>query len=363
MNKEKSTYKEIMLVFLKLGCFAFGGPAAHIAMMESEIVEKRQWITKEAFIDMLGFTSLIPGPNSTEMAILLGHARGGKKGLFVAGFSFILPAALIVLAFAYVYQTFGQIPEVSGIFQGILPVILAIILQAVYRLAKTVLKTVEAVIVTLVVLTLSLLGMTEIPLLIIAVLAMFFYKKVILEKKTHVIDPISLLSLFLIFLKIGAILYGSGYVLISFLNTELVEGLGLITGQQLIDAVAIGQFTPGPVFTTATFIGYLIYGIPGAIVATIGIFLPAFLIIFFFHGLIEKMRASKHVSYVLDGLNAAAIALMLSVTITLGMSSLTTILGLTIFVMSGFLLIKFKVNATYLILLGAMIGFLTVILA
>ncbi|MFU8792892.1 MAG: chromate transporter [Acholeplasmataceae bacterium] len=362
MTEKKGVYKEIMAVFLKLGIFAFGGPAAHVAMMESEIVEKRQWITKEAFIDMLGFTSLIPGPNSTEMAILLGHARGGKKGLFLAGFSFILPAALIVLAFAYVYQTFGNIPEVSGVFQGILPVILAIILQAVYRLAKTVLKTIEAVIVTAVILTLSLLGMTEILLLMIAVIAIFFYKKVIAEKKTRVIDPISLFSLFLIFLKIGAILYGSGYVLIAFLNTELVQGLGLITSQQLVDAVAIGQFTPGPVFTTATFIGYLIYGIPGAIVATIGIFLPAFLIIFFFHGFIEKMRASRHVSYVLDGLNAAAIALMLSVTIQLGLTSLTTLLGLGIFLASGFLLIRFKVNATYLILIGALVGLLTVML-
>lgn len=362
MKEDKGIYKEIMAVFLKLGIFAFGGPAAHVAMMESEIVEKRQWVTKEKFIDMLGFTSLIPGPNSTEMAILLGHARGGKKGLFIAGFSFILPAALIVLAFAYVYQTFGSLPEVSGIFQGILPVILAIIIQAVYRLAKTVLKTIEALIVTVIILTLSLLGMTEIPLLIIAVLAMFFYKKVIKEKKTRMVDPVSLLALFWVFLKIGAILYGSGYVLIAFLNTELVLNLGLITSQELIDAVAIGQVTPGPVFTTATFIGYLIYGVPGAIVATIGIFLPAFLIIFFFHGVIEKMRASKHISYVLDGLNAAAIALMLSVTIKLGISSLTTLLSMSIFIISGFLLIKYKINATYLILIGALIGLLSVIL-
>ena len=358
MKYTLKTYQEIMVVFFKLGLFAFGGPAAHIAMMESEVVHKRQWMTKEKFIDMIGFTNLIPGPNSTEMAILIGHQRGGKKGLFVAGISFILPAAFIVLLFAFFYQRYGTVPEVAGIFSGILPVILAIILQAVYRLAKTVLKTFEALLVTTGVLVLSLLGMTEIPLLIIAVLVMFLYKKWINRQQLHVVDPISIMALFFIFLKIGSILYGSGYVLIAFLNTELVVNLGLITSQELIDAVAIGQFTPGPVFTTATFIGYLIHGLPGAIVATIGIFLPAFIIIFLFHGLIDKMRASKNISFVLDGLNAAAIALMLSVTIKLGLTSLVTIPSIIIFITSGFLLIKYKINPTYLIVAGALIGLL-----
>jgi chromate transporter len=358
MRQNIGIYKEICLVFLKLGFFAFGGPAAHIAMMETEIVEKRKWVTKEQFIDMFGFTNLIPGPNSTEMAILLGKARGGKRGLFLAGFSFIIPAFLIVLGFAYVYVRYSTIPEVSAIFNGIKPVILAIILQALFRLSKTALKGYETVVLFLVIFALSLFGISEIPLLLIAAVGMFLYKKITGTKKMHVFDPITLIGLFLIFLKIGAVLYGSGYVLVSFLNTELVTSLGLITNTELLDAIAIGQFTPGPVFTTASFIGYLILGVPGALVATIGIFLPAFLIILLFSGLIDRMRNNQNVSILLDGVNAASIAFMASVTIKLGMSTLISVPYAIIFLLSGVLLIKYKVNATYLILAGAVLGYL-----
>ncbi|MBU1142271.1 MAG: chromate transporter [Firmicutes bacterium] len=348
-----------MKVFLKLGLFAFGGPAAHIAMMEDEVVHKRAWITKEKFIDMIGFTNLIPGPNSTEMAILLGHARGGKRGLFIAGISFIFPAMLIVLGFAILYKNYGNITYVASIFDAIKPVILAIVLQALFRLSKTALTKVESFVLFGIVLTLSLLGITEIPLLLGSAILMFIYRKLKDSKKTLVIEPVSLLTLFLIFLKIGAVLYGSGYVLLAFLRTEFVDQLGLITNAQLIDAVAVGQFTPGPVFTTATFIGYLILDIPGAIVATIGIFLPSFLIIWLLHPLIDKMRGSNHVKHILDGVNAAAIALMAAVTIELGIASIITIVYGIIFVVSAILLIRYKVNATLLILGGAVIGLIT----
>ena len=348
-----------MKVFLKLGLFAFGGPASHIAMMEDEVVHKRAWITKEKFIDMIGFTNLIPGPNSTEMAILLGHARGGKRGLFIAGISFIFPAMLIVLGFAMLYKNYGNINYVASIFDAIKPVILAIVLQALFRLSKTALTKVESFVLFGVVLTLSLLGITEIPLLLGSGILMLIFRKLKDTKKTLVVEPVSLITLFLIFLKIGAVLYGSGYVLLAFLRTEFVDQLGLITNAQLIDAVAVGQFTPGPVFTTATFIGYLILDIPGALVATVGIFLPSFLIIWLLHPLIDKMRNSNHVKHILDGVNAAAIALMAAVTIELGIASIVTVLYGIIFVVSAILLIRYKVNATLLILGGAVIGLIT----
>jgi chromate transporter len=356
MKHSLKIYREIMFVFLKLGLFAFGGPAAHIAMMEDELVTKRKWVTKEKFIDMLGFTNLIPGPNSTEMAILMGHARGGKKGLFIAGISFILPAMLIVLGFAIIYKSYGNVLYVASIFDAIKPVILAIVIQALFRLSKTTLSTFEAIVLFLIVLGLSLLGVSEIPLLFGAAAIMYLYKRVQEKTIAVVIEPISLITLFLIFLKIGSVLYGSGYVLLAFLRTEFVTNLGLLSNSQLIDAVAVGQFTPGPVFTTATFVGYLLADIPGAILATIGIFAPAFLIIWLLHPLIDKMRASKHVKHLLDGVNAAAIALMAAVTFELGIATLTSFLFGLIFALSAFLLIKFKINPTYLILGGAVIG-------
>jgi chromate transporter len=358
MKHHLKIYREIMLVFLKLGLFAFGGPAAHIAMMEDELVTKRKWVTKEKFIDMLGFTNLIPGPNSTEMAILLGHSRGGKKGLFIAGISFIFPAMMIVLGFAVVYKSYGNILYVASIFDAIKPVILAIVIQALFRLSKTTLSTFEAIVLFVIVLGLSILGISEIPLLFGSAGLMYLYKRIQEKNLVAVVEPISLLTLFLIFLKIGSVLYGSGYVLLAFLRTEFVTNLGILTNSQLIDAVAVGQFTPGPVFTTATFIGYLLADLPGALLATVGIFAPSFLIIWLLHPLIDKMRASKHVKHLLNGVNAAAIALMAAVTIELGIASITSILYGFIFAISAFLLIRFKVNATYLIASGGLIGLL-----
>ena len=260
---------EIFKVFAKLGIFAFGGPAAHVAMMEDEIVTKRKWMSKERFIDMYGFTSLIPGPNSTEMAILMGYHRGGMIGLIIAGVSFILPAVLIVLALAFVYVNYGSLPLVAGLFDGVKPVILAIVLQALYRLSKSVLSSFEKVLIFIAVLALSFFGFSEIPLILIGASIYFIIKKMP-KNKTFVVEPMSWFLVFLVFLKIGSVLYGSGYVLLSFLETEFVIRYGAMTSQTLLDAVAVGQFTPGPVFTTATFVGYVIAGFPGAIAASAG---------------------------------------------------------------------------------------------
>ena len=353
----KPIYKEIFTVFAKLGIFAFGGPAAHVAMMEDEIVTKRKWLSKERFIDMYGFTSLIPGPNSTEMAILMGYHRGGIPGLIIAGLSFILPAVFIVLIFAFIYVSYGSIPVVAGLFDGVKPVILAIVIQALYRLSKSILSSFEKALIFVTVLALSFFGLSEIPLILIGATAYFLLKKMP-KGKVFMVEPMSALMVFLVFLKIGSVLYGSGYVLLSFLETEFVLRYGAITNQTLLDAVAVGQFTPGPVFTTATFIGYVIAGFPGAIGATIGIFLPSFLLVAVVFPWFEKLRQNKVLSIFLDGVNAASIALMASVTIKLGMATLLGWQSIVIFLISAALLIKTKINATWLILAGALIGIL-----
>lgn len=348
---------EIFKVFAKLGIFAFGGPAAHVAMMEDEIVTKRKWMSKERFIDMYGFTSLIPGPNSTEMAILMGYHRGGMIGLIIAGMSFILPAVLIVLALAFVYVNYGSLPLVAGLFDGVKPVILAIVLQALYRLSKNVLSSFEKVLIFIAVLALSFFGFSEIPLILIGASIYFIIKKMP-KNKTYVVEPMSWFLVFLVFLKIGSVLYGSGYVLLSFLETEFVLRFGAITSQTLLDAVAVGQFTPGPVFTTATFVGYVIAGFPGAIAATIGIFLPSFLLVGLVFPWFEKLRKNPILSIVLDGVNVASIALMAAVTIKLGIATLIGWQSIIIFLVSAILLIKTKINSTWLILAGSIIGIL-----
>ncbi len=346
---------EIFKVFAKLGIFAFGGPAAHVAMMEDEVVTKRQWMSKERFIDMYGFTSLIPGPNSTEMAILIGYHRGGVIGLIIAGLSFVLPAVAVVLVFAYIYVNYESIPMVAGIFDGVKPVILAIVIQALFRLSKSILSSFEKALIFLAVLALSFFGLSEIPLILIGSATYLIIKK-LPKKKLYVVEPMSWLMVFLVFLKIGSVLYGSGYVLLSFLETEFVIRYGAITAQTLLDAVAVGQFTPGPVFTTATFIGYTIAGLSGAIAATVGIFLPSFLLVGLVFPWFEKLRKNPILSILLDGLNAASIALMASVTIKLGMATLLGWESILIFIISAAILIKTKINSTWLILAGALIG-------
>jgi len=359
-KKEKRVLlQEVALVFLKLGVFAFGGPAAHIAMMEEEVVRRRKWLGKEEFMDMLGFTNLIPGPNSTEMAIHLGFMRAGRAGLFLAGASFILPAAIITGLLAYVYQTYGTIPSVAYVFDGIKPVILAVVAQAIFRLGQTALKKLDTFLLFALAFLGAMLGLPEILLLFGAGIVLLCKRKLGESGfKTLAVEPITLGTLFLIFLKIGTVLYGSGYVLIAFLESELVKGVPALTARQLLDAVAVGQFTPGPVFTTATFVGYLLHGFPGAVLSTVGIFLPSFLLVLLLRPVMAKMRASITLSHALDGVNTASLALMAAVAVKLGIQTLISWPYIALFAASAILLIRFRVSSALLILGGAAAGLL-----
>ncbi len=369
--EKKERWKEIFKVFLKLGTVAFGGPAAHVSMMEEEIVNKRKWLSREKFMDLYGATNLIPGPNSTEFAIHLSFERGGLLGLFIGGVSFILPAMLIVLSLAYTYMVYGALPELTGMLSGIKPVIISIVLLALYRLGKNLLKNKLSIAVFAFAFTLTFLGLGEIRVLIFTALVLFTYKKyktrafsfnpfgtlLLFSLGAKEFTKMTSLSIFSIFLKIGSVLYGSGYVLLAFLESEFVHKYQVITSSQLIDAVAVGQFTPGPVFTTATFIGYLIKGFPGAIAATVGIFLPSFLLVWLLNPLIPKMRNSKVFSVLLDGVNLASLALMASVLIKLGNSSITNFYTFVIFIISFIALLKTKINSAFFILAGGVIGY------
>ena len=371
-------YREIALVFLRLGLVAFGGPAAHIAMMEEELIQKRQWVTREQFMDFLGATNLIPGPNSTEMAIHLGFARGGVLGLVLSGVCFILPAALSVLLFAVLYSQHGQVKGIVGMMDGIKPVVMAVIIQALLRLSRSVITRPLAAGVAAGVIGLNLLGISEIPLLLLAAICVMLYKNrdrlagrlAALPLLSQAASPAAEIAakaaapalgasaLFFTFLKIGAFLYGSGYVLLAFLESEFVTRLGVLTNQQLLDAVAVGQFTPGPVFTTATFIGYLLGGFGGAAAATAGIFLPSFVLVFFLNPLIPRLRASKWFSAALDGVNAASLGLMALISVKLGLASLTGWFPILLFAGAFLALFKFKVNSFYLIVAGGVLGYL-----
>ncbi|WP_299112637.1 chromate efflux transporter [uncultured Winogradskyella sp.] len=367
-----SKLKEVAQVFFKLGCFAFGGPAAHIAMMEDEIIEKRKWMTRDYFLDLIGTTNLIPGPNSTEMTMHCGYERAGKAGLFVAGIAFIFPATIITAILAYLYVKYGQLPEVEPFIYGIKPAVLAIIANAILKLGKKAVKSTELIIIGVLVLVVSLLGVNEVVALLSAgVIGMlYFYLKSKTQSNLNSISPfflflgvnttiakVSTLKLFLIFLKVGAILYGSGYVLFAYLDAELVTR-GLITRAELIDAIAIGQFTPGPVLSTSTFIGYQLSGFSGAIMATAGIFLPSFLFVLILNPFIPKMQKSKILRYFLDSVNIAAVAVMLAVLIVMAKETLMECQSIVIALAAIFLTFKTKVSTIWTILIGAILGFL-----
>lgn len=335
--KNTEDLKEIAKLFLKLGIIGFGGPAAHISMMQEEVVTKRKWLSQQHFLDLIGATNLIPGPNSTEMAIHIGREKAGWRGLIIAGICFILPAVIITGILAWLYKEYGQLPEIQPFVYGIKPAIIAVILGAIFPLAKKSVKTMGLAILGIMVLAGSLLQYNEIYLLfgagILAVMA-FFIKNKKSQNVKNLIPLVALhnsgndilsginLKLFFIFLKVGAILYGSGYVLFAFLDAELVSE-GLISRKQLIDAIAVGQFTPGPVFSSVTFIGYQINGFTGAIVATIGIFLPSFLFVALLNPLVKKMRGSKIFSVFLDAVNVASVAIIISVCISMGKDTIT----------------------------------------
>jgi chromate transporter len=365
-----SPLAEVAALFLKLGLTAFGGPAAHIGIMHDEVVVKRKWLTDAEFLDLLGATNLIPGPNSTEMAIHIGYVRAGWLGLLAGGLGFILPATLIVLALAWLYVQYGTTPQVAWLLYGIKPVVVAIIAQALWNLGRKALKNRALILLGLVILVLYFLGINEILLLFAGGLAFMLISNVqrLRNLEATALFPLSVIALpqaaivfslpvlFLTFLKIGSVLYGSGYVLLAFLRSDFVLRLGWLTDQQLLDAVAIGQVTPGPLFTAATFIGYLLGGVPGAFLATLGIFLPSFIFVAISNPLIPKIRNSVWAGSLLDGVNAAALGLMAAVTFQLARSSLTDLYALAIGVISLFLLLRYKINTTWLIAGGAIAG-------
>ena len=371
--ENKADIKDIAKLFLKLGIIGFGGPAAHIAMMQDEVVTKRKWLTEQHFLDLIGATNLIPGPNSTEMAIHIGHEKGGWKGLIVAGLCFILPAVFITGIFAWLYKQYGQLPELQPFVYGIKPAIIAIILGAIFPLAKKSLKSTELIIIGIIVLASSLLNINEIYLMFGAgfFALLLAYGRNNKQNNVNSFIPLTLLqitnttilsatnaNLFWIFLKIGAILYGSGYVLFAFLDTELVS-TGLLTRQQLIHAIAVGQFTPGPVFSSVTFIGYQINGFTGAIVSTIAIFLPSFAFVALLNPMVKKMRNSKLFSVFLDAVNVASVAIIVSVCFEMGKETITDWRTILIAVLSIAIAFGYrKLNSAFVVLGGSLIGYL-----
>jgi chromate transporter len=373
VSESNQNLKEVALVFFKLGCFAFGGPAAHIAMMEDEIVMKRKWMTRDYFLDLIGSTNLIPGPNSTEMTMHCGYEYAGKKGLFIAGLCFIFPATIITAALAYFYVKYGNLPEVAPFIFGIKPAVLVIIASAIFKLGKKAIKRNELIVLGTLVLVASLSGMNEITALLAAGLLGMLYNSLYntFKARLNSFSPLGLLALsssilkisstklFLVFLKVGAILYGSGYVLFAFLDTELVAR-GWLTRSELIDAIAVGQFTPGPILSTSTFIGYQLSGFTGAIAATAGIFLPSFLFVLILNPLIPKMRQSKLFGYFLDAVNVAAVAVMLAVLFEMSLETLINWKAIAITIVSIFFVFGTKLSTMWTITIGALLGYLLV---
>jgi chromate transporter len=305
--------KELALLFLRLGATAFGGPAAHIALMEDEVVRKRAWLTRAEFMDLLGMSQLIPGPNSTELAIHIGHRRAGWPGLLVAGACFILPAFVMVLALAAAYVHWGYLPAASGFLSGLRPALLAIVASVTWKLGRSTLTQARLQVLAAACLIGALLGAPEVALLIGSGLLLALLTGLGARSSLRAVEPISLTLIFLVFLKIGSVLFGSGYVLLTLLRADLVENWGWLRHTTLLDAFAIGQITPGPVFTTATFIGYLLHDVNGAILATVGIFLPAFVFVALSAPLLPRLRGRASTAAFLDGVNAASIGLLAAV--------------------------------------------------
>jgi chromate transporter len=367
----RSSLYELTALFLRLGATAMGGPAVHIAMMEEEVVTRRAWLTREEFLDFLGATNLIPGPNSTEMAIHIGRVRAGWLGLVVAGVSFILPAALMVVALAWAYVRYGALPQIAALLYGVKPVVIVVIAQGAYRLARSAVKSAWLGVLGAMALAASALGVDPLVTLLGAgiLAALVFFR---LEQGTSrgiagasialalatgsLSTPFSVAFLFFVMLKIGATLFGGGYILVAFLRSDLITRLHWLTQRQLLDAVAAGQITPGPLFTTATFVGYVLGGIWGAVAATIGIFLPAFVLVALSGPLVPRLRRSPLVAAALDGINVAALALMVVVSAQLARTAIVDWPTLAIGFASAVLLFRYRVNSGWLIAGGAAAG-------
>lgn len=383
---QRASAGQLARFFLRLGTVAFGGPAAHIAMMQEEVVTRRQWLTQEQFLDLIGAANLIPGPSSTEVAIHIGYRQAGVLGLLLAGTCFILPAFLMVLGIAWAYVRFGHLPQVAGILYGVKPVVIAVIVQALWNLGRTALKTRLLAGLGLAAIALAALGANPLLLLLgaggliaggqwarekrkeairpllallLIVLALIALP-LLLNRYLAAASVLGLRPLFWVFLKLGSVVYGSGYVLLVFLRAELVAHRAWLTSAQLLDAVAVGQVTPGPVFTTATFIGYVLAGPWGAVVATAGIFLPAFILVGVSGPLVPRLRRSPLAGAFLDGVNAAALALMAVVTWQLGRAALVDVVTCALAILSAVLLLRFRVNSAWLVLGGALIGLIAI---
>ncbi len=398
---------EVLRYFLRLGCIAFGGPAAHVALMRRELVNERRWVSDQEFIDMLGVTNLIPGPNSTEMTMHLGARRAGWAGLWLGGLAFIVPAIVIVTALAWAYVRFGDTPAGEGIILGIQPFILAVIIQAIWGLRGAAFRGYETLFLGAAVAALAVAGMNEVVLLLGAggaMLAASFAIWLLTGQSRRNLPPLpragqplnrvrgpfrrrdfaflpfplpwpaislaaatpaaySLFELFLAFLKIGAVLYGSGYVLLAFMQSEFVDSRGWLTQQQLVDAIAVGQFTPGPLFTSAAFAGYVIDGLPGAAAASAGIFLPSFVFVTVTHPLVPRLRRSPWAAPFLDGVNVAALSLMAVVTFQLAGEVLEGWYTISLFFIGAAVLIRFNPNSAWLVLAGTGAGLLHAALA
>jgi chromate transporter len=368
-KKRQVPLGELAAFFLRLGTTAFGGPAAHIAIMDDELVGRRRWLSREKFLDLLGASNLIPGPSSSELAIHIGYLCAGWRGLLIAGSCFVLPAVVMVAALGWLYVHFGKLPAIAGVLYGVKPVVIGVVLQALWSLGRTAIKTTFLGFVAVFALLLAVFGLHPLLVLLLAGGMACATSIGTPRMSLSVLPPVavgtgtvataaslSLVSLFLIFLKLGATVFGSGYVLLAFLRADLVTHRGWLTDGQLVDSVAVGQLTPGPVFTTATFIGFIVGGIRGAVVATVGIFLPAFLLVAVSGPLVPRIRKSKAAGAFLDGVNVASLALMAAVSWQLGRASVVDTITVLVAVASLMALLRFRVNSVWLILLGATIG-------
>jgi chromate transporter len=373
--------RELARLFLRLGITSFGGPAAHIALMEEEVVRRRRWLTHAEFLDLLGAVNLIPGPNSTEMAIHIGAKMRGSAGLAVAGLCFTLPAVLLVALLAWMYVTYRELPALGHLLYGVKPVMLAVVLQALWNLGRACLRDAERIALAVAAVGVYALGLHELIVLFGAGIVLMIVRSVRSRKAVSlpslapglslmglpllgasatgaaaVATPVGLWPLFLFFLKVGSVLFGSGYVLLAFLRADLVERYGWLTEEQLLDALAVGQVTPGPLFSSATFVGCLLTGPAGAAAATVGIFLPAFVFVILSRPLIPRLRRSRLAGAFLDGVNVASWALMAVVTVQLGLATLVDVPTVLVLLVSAVLLLRYRVSSFWLILGGALTG-------
>jgi len=376
LTKRSERLREVALLFLKLGALSFGGPAVYIALMHRETVHRRGWIDEQRFLDLVGATNLIPGPNATEMAIHLGLIRAGWRGLIAAGALFILPGMVATMLVAWAYVTYGSIPEVGWVLYGVKPVVIAMVVEALWSLGRKGIKGLTTAAVGIGVVALYLLGFNEIALLfggaavvlfvyggrrlvkygLLVVVPMSMLPQITLTTLSAAAAPFSQSALLLSFLKIGSVLFGSGYVLLAFLRSEFVAHLGWLTNQQVLDAVVAGQITPGPVFSSATFIGYLLGGWPSALLATLGIFLPSFLFVGLLSRILPFVRKSPWTATFLDGVNVASLGLMAGVTIQLGQTALIDIFTVLLSLITLFVIFRFGINLVWLIVGGGLLG-------